>query len=440
MSTLKLLLGSLGLRFALMLVVVANALLLARSLGPQKFGEYFLFLKVVSVLAALADFGLSQSVNAFFGRHREWGRHLHRTVLLLVPAFWLGTTIVAGGILWLAGDTLLPNLSRKLMWMAFAILPLSLYANVWNSMMIGMGRVWRVTLLQIILCSVSLMLTLIFVVGLSGGVLAAVSIYSFLMLAQLVAMMIMALRANPANAINDPPVNLAQQMLHFGMRGYLGSLSSLLWMRVPIFLLNATHGAVAVGIFSVAQQIVERLLLPVQTTQDVIYQKMSVLSSSLAASTINRYLRVTWWAMVILAIVGIMLTPWAVLFTLGTAYTDAIPVGRVLLLGVAFMSIPLLLDAYFLNQLHRPGLVSILAWVNVLIGLSLAAFLIPPHAAEGAAWALLLTQILSAAIYLCIYLRMTGTSVAQLIWIHSMDVTLIRQQAGALLWPKDNRA
>lgn len=439
MSTLKLLLGGLGLRLALMFILVVNALLLARMLGPQKFGEYFLFLRVISVLAALADFGLSQSVNAFFGRHGEWGRHLHRTILQLVPAFWLGTTVVAGGIIWVAGDTLLPNFSRKLTWMAFAILPLSLYANLWNSMMIGMGRIWRVNLLQVIMCGLSLILTLIFIVGFSGGLMAAVSIYTLLMVIQLVVMVAMAMRANSIKTVAQPPADLRQQLLHFGMRGYLGSLSYILWTRVPVFLLNAMHGPIAVAMFSVAQQIVERLLLPVHTMQDVIYQKMSVLSENLAALTINRYLRITWWAMVVVACGGALLSPWAISLTLGKAYVGAIPVSRLLLLGVAFTSVPLLLDTFFLNQMHRPGLVSILAWINVLTGLLLAALLIPSHAAEGAAWALLLTQILGAVIYVGIYLRMTDTGIMQLIWIHSKDVRFIRQQLGAILWAKGDR-
>ncbi len=141
MSTLRLSVVSFGLRVALLLVVVANALVLARELGPLEFGKYFLLVRLVSVLAALADFGLSQSANAFSGRYREWGRYLHRTVLRLIPRFWLGVTAVGGLIIWLAGDRLLPQFPRALALIAFAILPLSLYANLWNSMMIGAGRV-----------------------------------------------------------------------------------------------------------------------------------------------------------------------------------------------------------------------------------------------------------------------------------------------------------
>ena len=439
MSTLKLSVVSFGLRVALLLLVVANALVLARKLGPLEFGKYFLLVRLVSVLAALADFGLSQSSNAFFGRYREWGRYLHRTVLRLIPRFWLGVTVIGGLIIWFTGDILLPQFPHSLVLIAFAILPLSLYANLWNSMMIGVGRVWRVNVVQIVMCSLSLALTLIFVVALKGGVMSAALIYLTLMVIQFVVMLVMAFRLNPDKADTELPADLPRKMLHFGLRGYLGSLSALLWTRFPVFLLNATHGAIAVGIFSVAQQLVEKALLPVQAMQDVIYQKMSVLSSGTATLAMNRYLRITWWGMLLVALAGLAVVPWVITLPLGAAYAGAVPVARILLLGTAFASLSLLLDAYFINQMHRPGLVSILAWGNVLAGLGLALLMIPALAEKGAAWALSLTQILGAALYLVIYLRVTRTPLAQLAYLHDKDVLMIREQVGAMLRWKESR-
>jgi O-antigen/teichoic acid export membrane protein len=439
MSTLRLSIVSFGLRVALLLVVVANALVLARKLGPPEFGKYFLLVRLVSVLAALADFGLSQSANAFFGRYREWGRHLHRTVLRLIPRFWLGVTAAGGLIVWLAGDWLLPEFPRALVLIAFAILPLSLYANLWNSMMIGMGRVLRVNVVQLVLCTLSLGLTLVFVVALHGRLLAAALIYLALMVIQFAAMLLMASRLHPDETTEGPPADLPRQMLHFGLRGYVGSLSTLLWTRFPVFLLNATHGAVAVGIFSVAQHLVEKMLLPVQAMQDVIYQKMSVLASRTATLAMNRYLRITWWGMLVVALAGLLVVPWVITLPLGAAYSGAVPVARILLLGTAFASLSLLLDAYFINQLHRPGLVSILAWGNVLAGLALALLMIPALGERGAAWALSLTQILGAGVYLVIYLRVTRTPLAQLARLHDKDVSLLREQVGAMLRWRESR-
>src|SRR2546421_756979 len=264
MSTLRLSVVNFGMRLGLLLIVTANALVLARTLGPDGFGQYFLFLRVASVLAVLADLGLSQSANAFFGRYREWRGSLHRIILRLVPLFWLGMVLVGGVTVWAAGDILVPNFPRLLTVLAFGILPLLLYANLWNSMMIGMGYIVRVNVVQLVMCTLSLTLTLLFVVGFSGRVMTAAIIYLVSMFIQFLTMFVIAVRSSADDAALEPPEKLSRRVLNFGLRGYIGSLSSLLWTRVLVFILNATHGVVAVGIFSIAQQVIEKLLLPVQ--------------------------------------------------------------------------------------------------------------------------------------------------------------------------------
>jgi O-antigen/teichoic acid export membrane protein len=433
MSTLKLSLVGFGLRLALMLVVMVNALFLARTLGPERFGEYFLFLRVVSVLAVLADLGLSQSANAFFGRHKGWRGSIHRVILKFVPIFWFVTTAIAGLTLWALADILLPNLAWRLIVIGFVVLPLSQYANLWNSMMLGMGRIWMVNLVQVAMCSLSLALTIIFVVMLSGGVMVAATIYLSVMLLQFLIMLALALRLSEDELTDEPPAELAQKMLNFGLRGYPGSLFYLLWTRVPVFILNATSGAVAVGYFSIAQQMAEKIQLPVQAVQDVIYQKMSVLPRYMATLAMNRYLRLSWWGMIIVALFAALLAPWVVVPLLGSAYASVVGPTQILLAGVAFTGVSQLLDVYFVNQLHRPGLASILAWVSVALGLTLAVLLIPAYADKGAAWAVACTSIIGSLIYVGLYLFVTGTNIKELLYIRKQDVSLVREQLVGIL-------
>lgn len=433
MSTLKLSLVGFSLRLGLMLIVMINALLLARTLGPQRFGQYFLFLRVVSVLAVLADLGLSQSANAFFGRHKGWRGSIHRVILKFVPIFWVATTAIAGLTLWALADVLLPNLSWSLIAMAFVVLPLSQYANLWNSMMLGMARIWRVNLVQLVMCTLSLSLTVIFVVILSGGVMVAALIYLSVMFLQFLVMLTMAIRLSEDAITDEPPAELAQTMLNFGLRGYPGSLFYLLWTRIPVFILNATHGAVAVGYFSIAQQMAEKIQLPVQAVQDVIYQKMSVLPRNLATLAMNRYLRLTWWGMVSVVLVAAFLAPWLVVPLLGPAYASVVGPMQILLAGIAFTGVSQLLDVYFVNQLHRPGLASILAWVSVAMGLTLAVLLIPSYSEKGAAWAVACTSILGSLVYVGIYLSVTGTRLQELVFIRKHDLSLVQNQLAGML-------
>lgn len=432
MSTLKLSVISLGSRLALMGLTITNAIMLARLLGPREFGQYFLFLRVISVLTVVADLGLSQSSNAFFGRHEESRAYLHKIIMRFVPLFSAATIILGAIIVWMAGDTVLPNLPRQLMWLAFAVLPMQMYANIWIGMMMGTGRIWQLNLVQLITSLFSLLMTLVFVVGLSGGVFAAATIYIAAMLIQSLIMLSMALRFNRGGTSKEPPVELSRQMLHFGLRGYLGTCFYILWTRFPVFILNAFHGPAAVGIFSVAQQLVDRILLPIQAVQDVSYRKMSVLGSRAAKFSINRKLRLTWWGMWTVVVLGVLLVPPVIVLLLGPQYAPSTQVYRLLLPGVAFMGAALLLDTYFLNQLHRPGLLSIVACINALVSLTLALLFIPALAETGAAIALVLTQILGAIIYFTLYIRLSRTHSKQLFCINKKDLRTLRERVSTM--------
>jgi O-antigen/teichoic acid export membrane protein len=432
MSTLRLSAVGLTLRVGLLVVVVTNALILARVLRPEGFGEYFLFLRLVAVLAAFADFGLSQSVNAFYGRHKHWRGHIHNLMLQLVPIFSVAASCVAGLVLWLGGRWLLPNLSILLMFMAFAILPLSLYANLWNSMMVGTTQIWRVNLLQLVMCTFSLSLTIVFVVILAGGVRTAAINYLVVMFVQFVVMLAMGIRLSKDQPSSESPVDLRRKMMSFGLRAYPGSIGYLLCMRIPVFIINVTHGPAAVGIFSVAQQVAEKLLLPVEAIQDVTYEKMSTLSSAVAAKAMNLYLRLTWWGMWGIIILASVFSYLGIVLLLGSAYLQAISVAHLLFIGSAFAAVSLLMDTFFVNQLHRPGLVSILAWLKFLFALTLGLILIPPFGVKGAAASLATMQIVGAAVYVYLYLRVTKSDWKDLVYIRRHDLALLRKQITSL--------
>jgi O-antigen/teichoic acid export membrane protein len=102
--------------------------------------------------------------------------------------------------------------------------------------------------------------------------------------------------------------------------------------------------------------------------------------------------------------------------------------------------VSLLLDTFFVNQLHRPGLVSILAWLKFFVGLTFAAILIPTHDGKGAAVAIVLTQVLGTAVYLALYVRMTGTRVRELFFVDGDDLKLLKDQLMALVKLKGQRS
>ena len=436
MSTIKLSLIGLGTRLILAGVSIVSVIVLARYLEPQGRGEYFLFQAMVSVLTVFGDLGLSQSANVFSGRQSDRVSAVHSVLVRLVFVLWVGLIAVGGGVLFLFGDRLLPNFPLEWQVIAFAVLPITLYAGFWNSMMVGMGQIRVLNVVQLVISPCQLLLVAVFVVGLSGGVLSAVFIYVATMVIQGLLMLILAFRLGLKGNKQEPLGGLARQMVSFGLRGYVGSVSTMLWMRVPVFLLNVFHGPVSVGIFSVAQQLAEKVLLPMQAVQDAIYRKMSTFSGGEATQAMNRYLRVVSSGMVMVVLVGMLIAPWVVILLFGKSYSGAATVFRVLLIGTAFTGVAMIVSTYLLGQRQRPGLLSLLAGVNALVCLLLSFWFIPAWAEVGAASALVLTQLLGTMVVFVMYLAMSSTPMKDALLLNSKDIAMLVNQIGGLAWWK----
>ena len=142
----------------------------------------------------------------------------------------------------------------------------------------------------------------------------------------------------------------------------------------------------------------------------------------------NLYLRLTWWGVWGTVIIGSLLSYLGVKLLLGSAYLEAITVAQVLFFGSAFAAVSLLLDTFFVNQLHRPGVVSILAWVKFLLGLAFSLLLIPSFGVKGAAASVALMQIIGAAIYVYLYVRVTKSALKDLLYVRAHDIALVKKQ------------
>lgn len=283
---------------------MASVIVLARYLEPRGRGEYFIFQALVSVLTVFGDLGLSQSANVFVGRHTCRKVAIHRFLARSVFVLWIGLSLIGGTVLWLFGDMLIPNFPPKWEWAAFGVLPIMLYAGFWNSMMIGMGNIWLLNGVQLVMSPFQLLLILVFIVGMSGGIGTAICVYLLTMLLQFVLMVVAATRLGLLASNEVEEDDLSGRMLSFGLRGYPNAIATMLWMRFPVFVLNLFHGSVSVGVFSVAQQLAEKALLPIQAVQDAIYRKMSTLSANEAISVMNRYIRVVASSMMVVTLLG----------------------------------------------------------------------------------------------------------------------------------------
>jgi O-antigen/teichoic acid export membrane protein len=417
----------LALRGGQSLISLVNVVLLAHALGPAGRGEYFLFVAAVALLARLVDLGMSASAVVFASRYTGALATIHRRLAASLLGLWLLAAALGLLVLGTLGRGI-GDLPLEREWLALGVLPLAMYEQVWVHLMVGIRRVVTMNVVQLLAGLASLVLNVGLVVLLPGGVAAAVAIYCGVLAAKTPVMATLAWHSSRRLETDEPPPSM-RALLWFSLRGYPNALAGLLWARLPAFVLDAFHGSGSVGLFSVAQQVLEQLILPVQATQDAIYQSIARLPRDRATLAMNRYLRVGVWCMLPLALIAGVLAPWAVPFVFGAAFERSAPVFQILLVSLVASVVPALLSPYFFGQLQRPGLASSLAWIRVLLALGLSFALAPALAELGVAAALAIADVCSTLLILTLYVRIAATPVAQAVLPQTGDFGAVLRRA-----------
>jgi O-antigen/teichoic acid export membrane protein len=429
-SSLSLTVRGVALRGVQACVSLASVVLLARALGPAGRGEYFLFLIVLAVLTRVADLGLSATGVVFSGRFPHARAQVHRILLQLMVVGWLGAALVLIVVSILLGWAVPWPASRSALVML--VLPLTLYEQLWTHLMVGMRRVVTMNLVQLGAGLLSLALIGVVVIGSGEGLDGALAVFTLVALAKALVMLSIAVRIMRSGATSDERLR-TRELLWFGLRSYPQGLAAQLWSRLPTIVLDATHGSAVLGVFSIAQQSIEQLLIPAQSTQDAIYQRITALPREQATRAMNRCLRVFLLAMIPCALVCAALAPWTFRTFFGQAFDGSSTLFQILLISATATAVPALLSPYFFGQLQRPGLVSALTWTRVGVALLFSVPLAWQFAGTGLAVALVIADLTFAVLMLGMYVRCAGTRVETVMLPRSDDISLVFGRARALL-------
>lgn len=205
-----------------------------------------------------------------------------------------------------------------------------------------------------------------------------------------------------------PSIRLARTIYLFGARGQLGSLISLLNLRLDFVFLAAIAGPAALGIYAVASKYAEVLrLVPIAATW-VLYPRFAR-SDAAEATASSRRLIPRAGAVTLTIALPLALAAGAVVPLLfGRAFQTAVLPAQILLIGLAVEGVSGVVTAYLYGRGH-PGLNSLAAGAGLAVTLILDVILIPRLGTVGAAIASSAAYLTTAAALLAWYRHVTRT-------------------------------
>jgi len=334
-------------------------------------------------------------------------------------------------------DRVFPGISRCYLLLILALIPLDLFFTYTNMLLLGLQRIKEYNAISIAKTVAFLGLIAIALWGLRTGITGA--ILANIMATLLADVLLLFKAKRVANGISFQ-LNKAyiKESFLYGIKAQLSNILSFLYLRLDIFLIGALMSPLAVGYYSVAVGIAEKLWLIPQSASTVLFPKVASEKDEKRRKEFTPLVsRTNLFVTSLGALAVYFLSRWMILFLFSKAYLPAVRPLQILLPGIVVTSGSMALG----NDLAARGKPILNAYCNmiaVIVNLGLNLIWIPKFGIEGAAWATSVSYGIAFIGRILLYCRISGNRWTVVVFPQRGDWTIYRRTVLALgQWTKE---
>jgi len=388
--------------------LVVTGIVTTRTLGPTDRGYLALIVLVPVVLMLVGTLGLPVATTYYIASDPRREGSVRHAIRLPVVGQVIVLTVLQAFILWLlvSGDP------KRVHWAAIATLPLlaGALADVYGKAILqGQGRYTAFNILRNGAVGFYLVgVVALLAAGETGVVQFAIAWVAASMLAGVLTASV-ALRHRPRPVSSEARVSRGE-LLRFGLRGYLVSLSPIATFRLDQAVIGLFLAPRALGLYVAA--------LSLTNLPDIIARGIGMIALPQVARSedahreqdMRRYLVFSIVLTGAVVLVLEILAGWLVPFFFGSEFEDAVVITRILLLGTFFWGVRRVLTDMTSGS-GRPGLGSLAELISWLAVIPALAVLMPLWGVEGVAAAMAISSAASlVALLLLMRFHVRGPS------------------------------
>tara|TARA_B100001741_G_C16547089_1_gene597331 strand:- start:1000 stop:2313 length:1314 start_codon:yes stop_codon:yes gene_type:complete len=408
-------------------------IIIARVLGSSGQGQYTLAILLPNLLYTLLNSGLSISTVFYIGQKKYsdcqiYSTNLFTSLLLSIASIFIGLIII-----FFFKDYFFESLTVKLLLYTLLIIPLLFTQKNLQTIFQGKEDFEKFNMIVILNQLGLLLFAILFVLLLDMGVFGAVLSFAMSQFLMLLASFYF-LKVNYNLLLpSQVSMNYAKDSLIFGLKGHISNVLSFINYRIDIFIIAYFLDDIAVGLYSVAVLISERIWLVSQSVSSVLFARVANLSddaernkfTSLAS---RNTLLITFVGGLILALVS----NWFINLFFGESYSQSVIPFLYLIPGVVIFSMSKVLANDFIGRGY-PQINTYIAIVTALCNLGLNFWLIPKYGIKGAAIATTASYLLDTLMKSCYFSFKNNISFSEFYIIKFSDLTLYKNQINKYL-------
>jgi O-antigen/teichoic acid export membrane protein len=400
-------------RGAVAVAGAATTIVLARLLGPEGWGRFFVAQSLIAILLSATTLGVEHGIAYFVGAGRWPGRAALRTSATVAAS--VGSAGAAAAVV-----------LRLLVPSAFAGLPVWLTAVVAAGLPFALAWLYASYIAlatdryEASMLMPAAQAVLVLALGVPGAVAFGTegAVVGMTLASVLVGVGALVWGARRLPRQGDGAPGQLRAAVSFGVKGYAANALQLLNYRLDLFVLSAVASSAAVGRYSLAVSITSLLWLLPRALSDVLFPRVARLSGDgdeaareMVETKSVRHASIVVGAGCVAILVGLELL---VVPVFGSEYAAATNLGLILLPGAAVIGIGSVLAATIVGR-GKPIYSLYTVLVSTPVTIALYAALIPTLHATGAALASTLSYVLSFALGAWFYRRLTGRHVLPLL-------------------------
>ncbi|WP_460177203.1 flippase [Thermodesulfovibrio hydrogeniphilus] len=411
---------------------LVTSVILARVLGPEGRGIYALATLLPSLIVTFGNLGIGPATVYYVARGEFRSQEILGNNALL--SVGLGSAGFLAGLLiaFFFRETVLPGVSLEYLLLALTLVFPNFFFSYINYVLLGAQRIKEFNYVQIVqsvlfLLSIAIAL-LVLKAGVSGAILAGLLTWL------VVDALVFRLAAKVAGGVDLKPNCLyIKRATTYGIQAHLSNILGFLNYRVDMFLVNGFLGPAALGLYSVAVGLVEKLWMISYAASTVLFPRVAGESKEQRRKEFTPLVaRTVLWTTGLVALALVLLSHWIVLLLYSEAFLPAVSALKALLVGIVALSAWRVLANDIAGRGH-PGLNIYTGLAAVVTNIALNLLWIPRYGIVGAAWASTVSYTVSFLCVLFFYCRLSGNRWTKVIFLQRDDWMLYWQTV-VVLW------
>jgi len=312
-----------------------TSIILARTLGPTGRGIYALIILIPAVMLKLGSLGI-EAANVYFVGSRQYkpkaavSNSLLSSILLslFLILLFLGISYLSAFKNYLNSN----QINIFYLWLVVLTIPFSLFSGFLRSIFLGKEKIITFNKINIFQTIIQLVLIVIFLMILKQGVSGAVNAYILTVIFVFVFIIFLIKKVTEIKVFFNR--KLFKDSIGYGVKAYFGNLAQFLNYRLDMFLVALFLTPAAVGYYSLAVGIAEKLWMLPGAIATVLFPRVSSLQDKDANNLTSRVARHTFFIIFVLSLILAILTKPLIRILFGIAFLPSVTPLLILLPGI----------------------------------------------------------------------------------------------------------